>query len=505
MKMTKCLYLLVLILLFFCGVATTQTNSSPTTAPCLPCEELKELDLPDVKITGASLTDDPVPHCKLLGVIGKEIHFELLLPDSWNVRFLMGGNGGFAGTFMDFLGNRGQVTKGYAIALTDTGHQGSIWEADWALGNAERQVNFGHLSVHRTAVVAKAIIKQFYCQAPAYSYFYGCSKGGGQGMIAAQRYPGDFDGIVAAAPAVDWAEFAAAFIHHGKVMYPDPEHPDQALITTSQLKLLQAAILEQCDQIDGITDGILQDPTACTFDFDLLPQCTGQQATDNCFTSAQITGLKKVYEGFRVEDKRIHPGFPFGCEETWPFFIVDPDAQVMETLGFPTRLYRLGVDVFRYLIFQDPDWDYRNYDFSNLHADTRYAAAYLNATSTDYKPFRDAGGKMILFHGWTDPGQSAFTTIDHYEAAKKEDPQLADYFRLFLLPGVAHCGGGPGPSEADWVELVRAWVEQGIAPKRVVLSKTEDGEVSMTRPVFPYPKKAEYDGKGDPNKESSFN
>jgi feruloyl esterase len=371
----------------------------------------------------------------------------------------------------------------------------------------ERQVNFGHLAVHRVAVVSKEIIRQYYCSAPIYSYFYGCSKGGGQAMIEAQRYPDDFDGIVAAAPAINWPVFSAAFIHNGKAMYPDPNNFGQSLISNMHLELLQNTILEQCDTLDGIKDGILNDPTVCDFDFSQLPRCSDNQASDYCFTSVQIEGIKKIYDGLMVENEKIHPGFPYGCENEggWSFFIVDPDAKALENLGYPTRLFALAVDVFKYLVFQDPNWDYKSYDFSNLKEDTRYASSYLDVTSKDYSAFKDHGAKMILFHGWNDPAQSAFTTIEHYEAAKNIDPQIEDYIRLFLLPGVLHCGGGPGPSEMDWIELVRDWVEMGIPPEKVVLTKTEDGKETITRPVFPYPNKAVYDGKGDPNKESSFN
>ena len=497
------LFVLALHLLSACAIA--QIENRPKASPCILCQELKNLDLPDVDISEASQVDAPVSHCKIFGTVGKEINFELLLPEDWNARFVMGGNGGFAGTINDLFENRKRVTKGYAIALTDTGHKGSIYKADWALNNMERQVNFGHLAVHRIAVVAKAIMKQYYCSAPAYSYFYGCSKGGGQGMIEAQRYPEDFDGIVAGAPAIKWPEFSAAFIHNGTVMYPEPDNLDQALISKTHLELLQASILEQCDYIDGIKDGILNDPTECNFDIELLPKCPDKEANDSCFTSSQLDGIKKVYDGVKIADVKIYPGFPFGSERRWPQVIVDPDAKDLEEFGYPTRMFAFAVDFFKYLVFQDPNWDYKSYDFSKLKVDTRYASSYLDATSTDYAAFKNRGGKMILFHGWNDAVQSAYTAIEYYEALKKEDGQVGDYIRLFMLPGVGHCFDGIGPNEVDWVELVRNWVEKNIAPERVVLLKKEDGKISITRPVFPYPKKAVYNGKGDPSKESSFN
>jgi len=507
MKRIKGLLSSAVALLFLSAFSQAQILNSDKES-CMACEELKNLILPDVIISQASQLDDPVSHCKILGIIGKEIHFELLLPKEWNARFVMGGNGGFAGAFNDFLGNRKEVSKGYATGLTDTGHKGNMFKADWALDNMERQLNFGHLAVHRTAVVSKEIIRQYYCSGPAYSYFYGCSGGGGQAMSEAQRYPNDFDGIVAGAPAINWPAFSAMFLHNANTMYPDPTNFNNAILSKKNLELLQTTILEYCDANDGISDQILNDPTDCDFDIDLLPKCPEDVADDNCFTSIQINAIREIYAGVKVADEEIHSGFPFGCEndpEGWLPWIVGPDMVAMEQFNYPTRLFALAVDMFKYLVFQDPNWDYNSYDFSNLKEDSRYASSYLDATSTNYNPFKDRGGKMILYHGWNDPAQSAFTTIDHYNAALKEDGQLGDYIKLFLLPGVVHCGGGPGPSQTDWIELVRAWVEQGIAPERVILSKTTDDKVSMTRPVFPYPNKAVYDGKGDPYKESSFN
>ena len=173
-------------------------------------------------------------------------------------------------------------------------------------------------------------------------------------------------------------------------------------------------------------------------------------------------------------------------------------------LNFPSLHFGFGTEMFKYLVFHDPMWDYSSYDFSNFLETTQYASSYLDATSTDYSQFKQRGGKMIIYHGWNDPALSAFATIDHYNEAKKEDASIENYIRLFLLPGVLHCGGGPGPSQTDWIELVREWVENDHAPERVILSKAEDDKVKITRPIFPYPKKAIYDGSGDPTKESSF-
>lgn len=485
-------------LFLFAEISDNQT-------PCIPCEDLKSLVLPDITISEAMVIKKPVPHCKVLGRIGSEINFELLLPQDWNERFAMGGGGGFVGSIQNMAKNT--ISKGYATAGTDTGHQGNGIKADWALNNMERQVNFGHLAIHRTAVVSKVIISQYYCSKPAYSYFMGCSRGGGQAMMEAQRYPNDFDGIVTGAPAFNWPALGAEFIQNTKAIYPDPDKLDQPVITEANLNLLQRLVLEQCDAIDGIEDQILNDPRACDIDFKQLPMCQGDIAGDDCFTIPQLEAIKTVYSGVKVGDEDIYPGFPFGGENEkggWNPWIVGPEERAERT-DFPSLQFGFGTEMFKYLVFNDPDWDYSSYDYRDFMKETRYASAFLDATSTDYSAFKAHGSKMIIYHGWNDPALSALATIEHYEAAKKLDAELDNYIRLFMLPGVLHCGGGPGPSQVDWLELVRSWVEKGKAPDRVIVSKPNKEGESQTRPVFPYPKTAIYDGKGNPNNEKSFN
>ena len=484
--------------------AFAQETSDPRNAPCITCEEIKSLKLPDVTISESETVEEETSFCKVLGIISKEIKFELLLPNAWNARFVMGGGGGFVGSIQNTA--RSRVHDGYATVGTNTGHESHGLKADWALYHMERQVNFGHLAVHRTAEVAKTLIAQYYCAYPDYNYFMGCSRGGGQALIEAQRYPSDFDGIVSAAPVIDWPATGAEFIQNMQILYPNPAKLDAPLISQVHVQLLQEAVLEQCDALDGIKDQILNDPRDCAFDFSLLPQCPDEAGGKDCFTAAQIQAVQLIYEGATNQEGAIYPGFPFGCENEpggWLPWIVGPHPGAME-LGFPSLHFAFGTEMFKYLVFQNPDWDYSTYDFGNFSRDTQYAAAYLNATNTAYGAFKNRGGKMIMYHGWNDPALSAYTAIEHYEEAKAKDNELEDYIRLFMLPGVLHCGGGPGPSQADWLELIRVWVEEDKAPERVVVSKTENDEVVMTRPVFPYPGIAVYDGSGDPNKEGSF-
>lgn len=491
-----------IIQIFICGFAAI--SGYATTDPCLTCEDLINQEFADVVISEAIQEKEPVVHCKILGTIGREIHFELLLPDHWNERYVMGGGGGFVGSVQNVAKN--SIRDGYATSGTDTGHKGNGIKADWALNNMERQVNFGHLAVHRTAAVSKVIIGRYYCEKPKYSYFIGCSRGGGQAMMEAQRYPDDFDGIVTGAPAFNWPAIGAEFIQNMQAIYPDPSVLDNEVITGSNLRLLQAKILEQCDALDGVKDQILNDPRECNFDFNLLPLCPVNANGDDCFTIEQVNAIKTVYAGVIIDQQEIYPGFPLGGENEqggWVPWIVGGD-QRLEGVDFPSLQFGFGTEMFKYLVFQDSDWDYSTYDYEDFLSKTRYASSYLDATSTDYSAFRARGGKMIMYHGWNDPALSALATIKHYEAVMTEDQELNEYIRLFLLPGVLHCGGGPGPSEADWLNLVSIWVEKGIGPDRVIVKKTKGNKTIMERPVFPYPKKAIYNGKGNPDKENSF-
>jgi len=484
---------------------------------CIPCEQLQDLRLPDVTILKIeSLPSDTiksqvdwiptvvikVPFCRVLGKISKEINFELLLPQQWNGRFLMSGNGGFAGSIQNSL--RNYINEGYAIAGTDTGHQGFELLADWALNNMERQLNFGRLAVHRTAVVSKSIIHSNYCADAAYSYFLGCSRGGGQAMVEAQLYPDDFNGIVAGAPAFSWPAIGAKFIEGCKNNYPNPSDVSMPVITNDNLRLLQDYVLRQCDNLDGVSDRIINDPRDCNIDFSKLPLCPDNKAGTNCFTQEQITAIKSIYSPVMVDNKMVYPGFPVGLEAevgSWDTWISGTSPFLQKA---PSLHYMFGTNMFKYLVYNDPSWDYRKHDFKNFFEETSYASAYLDATQTDYSGLKKAKGKMVMYHGWNDPALSAYATIQHYEEAMKKDKDLQAYIRLFLLPGVLHCGGGTGPDNVDWVKLIQDWVENNKAPERIVLSKLEKGTAVMTRPVFPFPKLTIYNGKGDVNLEKNF-
>ncbi len=497
------------------ALAVAAACATPTTATVDSCVDLATLELIAMRIGEAesvAATDSLPAHCRVAGVIETEIKFELLLPapEAWNGRFLMGGGGGFVGTVQNqarglYAHGGGPLERGYATVGTDTGHEGTGVEASWALNHPERQENFGHRAVHLTAEAAKSIIEHYYDQGPDYSYFVGCSRGGGQAMVASQRYPDDFDGIVAAAPAYHWTGIGAAFVQNQQAIYPDGDI-DAPVLTPDTLELLGTSILNACDGDDGVIDGSMTDPRTCSFSPVDLPRCAGDVAAEGCVTEAQLDAIERVYAGPISKGESIYPGFNYGGEHDrggWDSWVVASEAR--RATGIPNAQYGFGTELFKYFVFSDPEWDYTQYDFATWAEDTAPTAAILNATSTDLSPFRNQGGKIIYWTGWSDLALPPLGTIDYFERLQAEDGSASGYSRLYMLPGVLHCAGGPGPDRVDWVEAIRAWVEEDRAPERLLASKIDaGGNTTMTRPICPYPQVAEYDGTGDTNDAGSF-
>jgi len=462
------------------------------------CSHLVMLRLPDVKISEAAAVPAATtgavraPHCRVNGVIGTEIRFTLLLPDTWNRKFFMGGGGGFVGSVQNSA--QATVNQGYATVGTDTGHQGMGTDASWALNNLERQVNFGYLAVHRTAETAKAIIRSYYGAESARSYFTGCSRGGGQALMEAQRYPDDFDGIIAGAPAFDWTGLAGGMVRNTQAAFPD-SHAQTPMFTLDELKMIEAKILDACDAQDGVKDRVMEDPRQCRFNVDSLPLTDRQRAV-----------LKAIYAPVANRDGEIYPGQPFGGEGQpagWPAWIVGGNTT---TAGQPAPSLRLlfGTGIFKYLVFNDPNWDYGTYELNTWKKDTALAATFLNATSTNLDALKTNGRKLLLWHGWADAALSPLASIRYFDQVKARDPNATDYFRMFLLPGVLHCGGGLGPDNADWNTTLADWVENGKAPERVVARKMENNAVVRSRPLCVYPQRAQYKGSGSTDDEANF-
>ena len=455
------------------------------------------LKLPDVKITEATsvapATSGPirVAHCRVSGVIGTEIKFQLLLPDAWNHRFMMGGGGGYVGTVDNQA--RASINAGYATVGTDTGHQGGVTDASWALDHVERQLNFGYLAVHRTAEVAKTVLRSYYGSNETHDYFSGCSNGGREALMEAQRYPDDFEGIVSGAPALDFVGIAAQFIKDTQAAFPDSKSLTP-VFTPAVLKSIEAQILDKCDALDGVKDGVIDDPRRCQIDV----------ATLTGLTDAQRAALKKIYGETAAKGTTIYPAQPVGGEGEaagWPTWITGGG---LATPQGPSLRFAFGTQFFKYFVFGDPDWEYVHYDLANARHDARMAGTILNATNPNLDAFKAKGHKLILWHGWADPALTPLASVNYYEQVKARDPAVSDYLRMFMMPGVLHCAGGPGPDVVDWASAIDAWVDGHNAPDRLVARKVASGAATRSRPLCDYPRHAVYSGSGSTDDEKNF-
>ncbi len=493
-------------------------GGSPT---LLSCAELAALELADTTITlaesvpagpfdlagGADAPDLPA-FCRVVGVIAPAIYFEVWLPDEWNGKFQGVGNGGMAGSIR-YNSLAGALRRGYATANTDTGHKSSgSFDSEWAIGRPDLVVDYGHRGLHRTTVNGKAITTAFYGAPPTYSYYTGCSKGGQQGLMEAQRYPDDYDGIVAGNPAHDWTRFyAGAHLWYAQATLADPE----SYIPPDKVSLLADAVNAACDDLDGIEDGVLADPRRCDFDPAVLT-CQAGDDPASCLTDKQVTAVRAIWSGGKTADgERIYPGLVPGGEAApgaWEQWMTGSEP-------FAGIHFQAADGFFKYMVFEDPEWDFRSFDWD---ADLTFAiekvGPVLDARNPDVDAFRDRGGKLIVYHGWADPDISALSAIDYYEAVASRldgdtdrDAGLAataEFYRLFLVPGMGHCRGGPGPDQFDALSALEAWVEQDTPPERITASKVQEGEVLRTRPLCPYPQEATWTGQGSTDDAANF-
>jgi feruloyl esterase len=484
-------------------------------ASAATCESLATLAIPHTTITTASLAPagaftppaspaipDMPAFCRVAGSIkptgDSDIQFEVWMPASgWNGKFQGIGNGGFAGSIGYGL-LAAAVRRGYATASTDTGHRGAATDAAWMLGHPEKLVDFGHRAIHETALAAKAAIAAFYGGGPKRSYFNGCSNGGRQALMEAQRYPSDYDGIIAGAPANYWTHLIANSMWVANAM-GDPG----AYIPPAKLEVIEKTALASCDAKDGVTDGVIDRPDQCGFQPSVLACRSGDAET--CLTPAQVKGLEKILDGIRGAKGQIYPGFVVGGMAGtggWAQWITGP------TPGH-SLAYAFGNGFFSNAVHADKDWDYRKFDpdRDTKLADDRFASV-LNATDPDLGKFRAHGGKLILYHGWSDAAITPLNAINYYESIK--DP--AGFVRLYMVPGMQHCGGGPGPNNFgqtapgasgdalhDVNTAIERWVEQGTAPAQIIARREQ-----RTRPLCPYPQVAKYQGTGSTDDAANF-
>ncbi len=503
----------------------------------VPCASLSALKLADMTITsaqevaaGAFLPPGamaPPPAVKLMPafcrviaeikpVKDSDIKIEVWLPlAGWNGKYRGQGNGGFAGQ-INYPDLAVAISKGYATASTDTGHAGSGIDASWALGHPEKIIDFGHRAIHEMTVKAKAVIQAFYGDAPKRSYFASCSNGGRQALMEAQRFPADYDGILAGAPANYWTHVFATFIWDIQAMQHDPA----SSIPPSKIPAISAAVLAACDahNEDGVQDGILNDPRECRFDPAAIICKTTD--SDSCLTAPQAAALQKIYSGPKdAKGKQVFPGFLPGGENGpggWSAWITGQapgkDLQTAFATGFFANMISTSAPI----------------DLKTVNVETAVQLANeqqgrtLNATDPNLKPFMAHGGKLIIYHGWSDSALPPAGAITYYNSVELGlGRELTDKFvRLYMLPGMQHCGGGPGPNffgqpgtpsdpQHDIYAALEQWVEKGTAPDKIIATKYANvpgaaPELKMSRPLCPYPQVAKYKGTGDTNNESNF-
>ena len=502
------------------GVGLAIAAASVSANAPAQCRAIGDLGLPATTITQAEfiaagqLTLD-VPNrealpafCRVAATTEPAIRFEVWMPATqWNSRFAGLGNGGMAGTIR-YDGLAGALSQGYAVASTDTGHRssGRPFDASWATGRDDLIHDFGHRSLHEMTLHAKAIVAAFYGEPAAYAYYRGCSKGGQQGMMQAQRYPGDYDGLLVGNPANDWTRFyAGAHLWYSMAMLAE----EGSWLPPEKIPTLGAAIDAQCDALDGVRDGVINDPRECDFDVATLSCPDGEDRPD-CLTASQVEAVGKIYAGVeRASGELIFPGLVPGGE-------ADPGGWSRWVTGqrpFSSLHWFAGNGFFRDFVF-GADFEFRDFDFDrDLDVALAKVGPALDAVDPDLGPLDERGAKLLVYHGWSDADISPLASIDYYESvvdlAERRgvvDPlaETRDFYRLFMVPGLGHCAGGPGATDFDAMSALERWVEEGVAPEVIAARRVVDGEVVFERPLCAYPAVARYDGVGDPDAAASF-
>ena len=470
------------------------------------CGDLVSLTIPDTNVMSAEIVSAAVTpgrgrgpatnvpsHCRVMAVAkpvtDSEIHLEVWLPspEQWNGKFLGTGNGGYSGSLSTTEMSEA-LTLGYAVAGSDTGHQGG--DLKFGAGHSEKINDWGFRAIHVMTENAKLIVRAYYGRFPQRAYFTGCSTGGHQALSEAQRYPADYDGIVAGDPGNDRVHLNANFLWAYTALHKEPGND----LPAAKLPVITKAAMAACDAADGIKDGIIADARQCKFDPGVL-LCKGSDEP-GCLTAPQLATLKKIYDGPRNPrtGARIMPGFPIGSESGWTGYFVGQRE--------PAR-----TDFWRLWVFNNPAWEWRNFDFDAdlAYADRKLAA--VNAVETDLREFRANHGKLLIYQGWADPVVPPEGTILYFEAMEKrmQGPRAtSDFARLFMVPGMGHCSGGVGPSSFDALSALDVWATNGTAPAKIVASHSTAGKVDRTRPLCPYPLTARWKGTGSTDDANSF-
>ena len=506
--MSSSLLVVIAVLLVSQNAAIAQ-GVSPTA-----CRNLAAMDLPDTIITltefvpaggftppgDARLPGGQAPpayaqlpaFCRIAATVSpvpdSEIKFEVWMPtENWNGKFVGTGNGGLSGA-IQHRSMSDAVTRGYAVANTDTGHEGGGADASFAIGHPEKLVDHAWRAVHEMTVKSKEIVAEHYATRARLAYWTGCSTGGRQGLKEAQRFPEDYDAIFARAPANNWVPLMTYAL-----MIQQTLTDSAAGVPPDKLSLLNEGAIAACDAQDGIVDRVALQPQTCGFDPAALECAQGD--TGECLLPSEVEGARKIYRGVvnPSTGKQIFPGPEPGSENQW--------------VAFAPGRFPIGVNYWRDIIVGDPDWDPSTLDFdADVERAIALDTAEMAAMDPDISAFVARGGKLLLLHGWTDGLISPQNSIDYYDevrAALGAD-RARDSVRLFMAPGVNHCSGGEGPSNIDALSALEDWVENGVTPKRIIASKSLEDGGTRTRPLCPYPLVAHYDGTGSTDDAENF-
>ena len=497
----------------FANAKTSAANYTVVdTSPQKPCESLASLagaGIVSLQARIVAADADTPQHCRVTGVIAPEVAFEVNLPDRWNRRFYMTGNGGLAGDPVDTPANADRTAAlghGFVHARTNTGHDARKEPSgSFILSDPQKAIDYAYRAVHVTADTAKKIANEYYGRAVSFSYWNSCSNGGRQGLLEAQRYPSDFDGIVAVAPWVDQTGFTVGAMWNQKAITEAP-------ITPAKMTLVAQKVMEKCDAIDGLRDGLIDDPRACRFDAARDVQaCAAGADAPGCLTPAQAAAVNKIYSGPSSSGKPFISGFMPGSEAVttapngntasgWVGAIIPAQADAR-----PAD-FNLAQGVMRYLVLDppQPEYDFMRFDYDRDTALLGRWSRTADAKDADLSAFRASGGKLIITYGWADQILQPMMGVSYYEEVVARNPDARDFARLFMMPGVAHCGGGVGPDRNDAVTAVIDWVETGKAPDSLLATKVTNGTVARTRPLCPYPQVARYTGQGSIDEAANF-
>jgi feruloyl esterase len=504
-------------------VAPVTPLNAATSISAAQCAALKGATLPDTTIESAAevagptftppgnaaLTNLPA-FCRVVAVTKPAVRSEVWLPmTTWNGKFQGVGNGGTAG-IISYGALATGIRRGYATASTDTGHVSKdSADSSWALGRPDLVADFGHRGLHVMTENGKKLTTALYATAPRYSYYVGCSKGGQQGQMEAQRYPADYDGLIAGAPAQNSTRsYLAGHLWPALATERDPE----SYIPAAKMQVLARAVTAACDAIDGITDGVLDDPRTCRFDPATIV-CKAGQDPATCLTAKQATAVKEIWAGpHDSKGTQLYPGFLPGAEAgaggTWERYVSGDGPRGGRHLA-------LADGFLKHVIFQDPNYDFRRFNYdTDLPMAIAKVSSLIDAMDPNLRPLQQRGGKLIVYHGWNDPSIPALNSIDYYESViatlgkgKSREAAIADvqsFYRMFLVPGMQHCSGGPGTDNFDMLTALENWVEKGQAPDTIPATHRTAGRVDRSRPLCPYPQVAVYSGSGSTDDAANF-